>query len=71
MRKITEQEILEARTRHGGWTRATLAGWGVPWPPPDGWKDALINGTKVPAQTAQQLRKYSNSVRRRKLRNNP
>ena len=46
MRKITEQEIMEARTKRGGWTGETLAGWGVTRPPPNGWKDALINGTK-------------------------
>jgi hypothetical protein len=24
------------------WTAATLAAWGVPWPPPKGWKAALL-----------------------------
>jgi hypothetical protein len=35
------QEIWDARTPRGGWTRATLAGWGVPWPAPKGWKAEL------------------------------
>lgn len=40
----TPAEIEAARSPAGGWTRATLAGWGVPWPPPKGWKWALEHG---------------------------
>jgi len=36
------EEIEAARTPAGGWTRAQLAQWGVPWPPPKGWKQRLI-----------------------------
>lgn len=43
-RKITEEEILSQQTDNGGWTKKTLAQWGVPWPPPKGWKDRLISG---------------------------
>ena len=39
---ITEAEIMAARTPAGGWTREQLAQWGVPWPPPKGWKKALM-----------------------------
>ena len=35
---MTEDEIMARRTKNGGWTRETLAEWGVPWPPPKGWK---------------------------------
>lgn len=46
---VTESEIENARTPNGGWTRETLEGWGVPWPPPKGWKADLIkNGTPQP-----------------------
>lgn len=38
----TEAEIEAARTAKGGWTKAQLAKWGVPWPPPKGWKQRLI-----------------------------
>jgi hypothetical protein len=38
----TEAEIIAARTNAGGWTRETLARWGVPWPPPKGWRRALV-----------------------------
>lgn len=34
-------EVRKARTKRGGWTRATLAKWGIPWPPPKGWRRAL------------------------------
>ena len=37
----TPAEVNAARTRSGGWTRATLAGWGVPCPPPKGWRQVL------------------------------
>ncbi|NBE54721.1 TnsA endonuclease N-terminal domain-containing protein [Streptomyces boluensis] len=36
------EEIEGARTPAGGWTREQLAAWGVPWPPPKGWKERLI-----------------------------
>ncbi|WP_432085548.1 hypothetical protein [Streptomyces sp. bgisy095] len=35
------EEIEAARTPAGGWMRDQLAAWGVPWPPPKGWKDEL------------------------------
>lgn len=37
----TPAEIEAARTPAGGWTRAQLAEWGVPWPPPKGWRREL------------------------------
>lgn len=37
---VASQHIREA----GGWTRETLEGWGVAWPPQKGWKDKLIGG---------------------------
>lgn len=40
--QITEEEINAAMTPKGGFTRAQLASWGVPWPPPKGWKESLI-----------------------------
>jgi hypothetical protein len=48
----TEGEIEAARSPNGGWKRATLAEWGVPWPPPRGWRQALI----VKAQRARGLK---------------
>lgn len=41
---LTAPEIDAQRSERGGWTRATLAGWGVPWPPPKGWRKALLRG---------------------------
>jgi len=41
---VTEQEIEDARTPDGGYTRKQLKTWGVPWPPPKGWKDVLLAG---------------------------
>jgi hypothetical protein len=38
----TEAEIEAARTPAGGWTRAQLSEWGVPWPPSKGWRHDLI-----------------------------
>lgn len=47
-RKITEEEIESQKTENGGWTRETLAQWGVPWPPPKGWKVGLLkNGVTL------------------------
>lgn len=40
--KITKEEIDAAKTKNGGWSRETLNGWGIPWPPPNGWKAHLV-----------------------------
>lgn len=29
------------QTTAGGWTKAQLAAWGIPWPPPKGWRREL------------------------------
>lgn len=46
--KISVEEIESAKTPRGAWTRVTLAKWGVPWPPPAGWRAALIAGEPIP-----------------------
>src|SRR5260221_7681362 len=48
IRKIAAQEIEAARSPKGGWTKATLAAWGVAWPPRAGWKERLIAGEPAP-----------------------
>ena len=40
----TKEEIEAEMTPAGGWTRETLQKWGVSWPPPKGWKSAVIAG---------------------------
>lgn len=44
MKAPSADEIEAARTPAGGWARETLAEWGVPWPPPKGWKKRLLEG---------------------------
>lgn len=46
--KLTREEIEAKSSGKSGWSRETLAAWGVPWPPPKGWKEALIKGLPVP-----------------------
>lgn len=47
MIKITDNEIDSFKTTAGGWTRSTLAQWGVPWPPPKGWRKTILQ-TGIP-----------------------
>jgi hypothetical protein len=42
IRHPTAAEIAAAKTPQGGWTQEQLAQWGVAWPPPQGWKVALL-----------------------------
>jgi hypothetical protein len=42
--RLTEEQIEAGRSPRGGWTRGQLARWGVPWPPPAGWRQALLRG---------------------------
>jgi hypothetical protein len=40
-RRPAPEEVEAARTPAGGWTKTQLAQWGVPWLPPQGWKQRL------------------------------
>ena len=39
---MTAEEIEAGRSEKGGFTKAQLASWGIPWPPPPGWKERLM-----------------------------
>lgn len=42
LRAPSPQEVLATATgARGGWTAKQLAVWGVPWPPPKGWRKDL------------------------------
>ena len=56
MMKITDTEIEAAKSPRGGFTRKTLAAWGVPWPPPKGWRRALIEGRPIPEHRRRRSR---------------
>lgn len=57
--KLSAEEIDAAKTTNGGWTKKQLAQWGVPWPPPKGWRKALIRGTELPSpRRARKTRFY-------------
>ena len=43
---VTKEEIEEAKSPKGGWTKKQLAKWGVPWPPPKGWRARLEGANK-------------------------
>jgi hypothetical protein len=55
--KLTEEEIEAGKSEEGGFTRACLANWGVPWPPPKGWRQALREGRPIPKHGEVQPRK--------------
>lgn len=53
---MTEQEIEDGRSPAGGFTKATLASWGVPWPPPKGWQLRLLRGEDFDDEPASSKR---------------
>jgi len=55
---VTEQEIEAKKTKNGGWTKSTLAEWGVPWPPKPGWKARLIEASKKFIQSQNTDRRF-------------
>ena len=42
--RLTPDQIEAGRSPAGGFTKATLAAWGIGWPPPTGWKERLTAG---------------------------
>ena len=58
-RIVTDEQIEAAKSPRGAWTKATLASWGVPWPPPKGWRTALRTGKPIPRRgQAKRTRAY-------------
>ncbi len=49
--------IMKAQTANGAWTRKQLAAWGVPWPPPKGWKTKLEAGPQLPPEPVEEQQK--------------
>lgn len=47
VRAPMKEEIEAAKSPAGGWSRAQLAEWGVPWPPPKGWRRNLENRSEL------------------------
>jgi hypothetical protein len=39
--RLTHEQIEAGRSPNGGFGKEQLADWGVPWPPPTGWLNAL------------------------------
>jgi len=60
MIKPTPEEIEAAKTERGGWTRKQLAAWGVPWPPPKGWRRKLEEESEISELVDQQKGHRSN-----------
>src|SRR5262245_61260975 len=46
--KLTEEQIEAGASERGGFTKGQVAKWGVPWPPPSGWRKALLDGRPIP-----------------------
>ena len=46
--RLTKADIEAGKSAKGGFTKATLAKWGVPWPPPKGWRKRLLRQGYVP-----------------------
>ncbi|TAK94385.1 hypothetical protein EPO05_06425 [Patescibacteria group bacterium] len=47
--RLTKQDIEDKKTIRGGWTKKQLSQWGIPWPPPKGWKQKLTSsGNSLP-----------------------
>jgi hypothetical protein len=47
---VTDEQIEAGKSPRGGFSRKTLASWGVPWPPPRRWRTALRTGKPMPNQ---------------------
>lgn len=48
LRKNAKAEIERLLSQRGGYSKAALASFGVSWPPPKGWKKALIEQMAFP-----------------------
>ena len=69
MMRLTDAQIEAAKSPRGGFTRKTLAAWGVPWPPPKGWRKALIEGRSIPERRRRRSRSNGRQAAKRPLGN--
>jgi hypothetical protein len=51
---VTAELIDAGRSERGGWSKAQLALLKVPWPPPAGWKVAVV-GSVIPKPDADRF----------------
>ena len=58
--RLTDQQIEAGKSPRGGFTRKQLAAWGVPWPPVQGWRTALLAGRPIPKRRSGGGRKKMN-----------
>jgi hypothetical protein len=49
---VSDAEIVAAMTPKCGWKAKQLALWGVPWPPPKGWRERLVANFEAKKMTA-------------------
>jgi hypothetical protein len=61
---VSLEEIEASRSERGGWSRLTLNRWGVPWPPPKGWKQVLCDGARFNHAEIHAARKAAKAERR-------
>jgi hypothetical protein len=54
---LTDADIEAGKSARGGFTREQLAAWGVPWPPPKGWRARLTADRTVRDMEARQADK--------------
>lgn len=54
-KKVSMAEIRAGASERGGYSRAQLWEWGVPWPPPKGWKKRLAGSTRRTAASDRSL----------------
>lgn len=53
LKTLSPEEVQAGRSPAGGFTKKQLAAWGVPWPPPKGWKRKLEGKPPKPFYRAQ------------------
>lgn len=54
---VTDEAVEQAKTANGGFTRAQLAEWGVPWPPPKGWRKKITEQSPGTVQSGRGRKK--------------
>jgi hypothetical protein len=54
MRKPTPEELEKLRNTTKGCNRALLAEWGIPWPPPSGWRKKLLRPERTKPLTIRE-----------------
>ena len=69
--RVSPEEVRAKQTGNGGWKASVLREWGIPWPPPKGWRQMITSNPSTKYTPQQSNLFFSVEKIERGLSENP